>query len=319
MSKLEYPKTLKEFRQKFSTDQSCFEYLAQSRWPDGFQCPNCKSHKAWLNKNRHVYECQQCGRQTSPMAGTILHRSKIPIQEWFWSAYLVATHTPGISAKQLQRQLGISNYESAWYLLQRLRKGMVNENRTTLDGLLEADETIIGGPTKGIKGRGVIQIAHKSLVIGAVEVVQYFDTKGVAKEQAGRLRMELIDHADEKTIREFLETNVTAGASIRTDGWRGYSQTALSRYKHVVQVQKSPELAHQLAPHIHRVFSNLKTWLQGTHHGVEAKYLQGYLDEYIFRFNRRQTPMAAFQTLLGIAATKKPLYLMKICEPESTG
>ena len=85
MSKLEYPKTLREFRQKFSTDQSCLEYLAKSRWPDGFQCPNCKSHKAWLNKNRYVYECQQCGRQTSPMAGTALHRSKIPVQEWFWS------------------------------------------------------------------------------------------------------------------------------------------------------------------------------------------------------------------------------------------
>ena len=319
MSKLEYPKTLREFRQKFSTDQSCLEYLAQSRWPDGFQCPNCKSHKAWLNKNRYVYECQQCGRQTSPRAGTVLHRSKIPVQEWFWTAYLVATHTPGISAKQLQRQLGISNYESAWYLLQRLRKGMVNENRTPLDGLLEADETIIGGPAKGMKGRGVTQSVHKSLVIGAVEVVQYVDKKGVSKEKAGRLRLELVDHADEKTIRKFLKINVAAGASVRTDGWRGYSLTALSGYKHTVQVQGSPEIAHQLAPHIHRVFSNLKTWLQGTHHGVEAKYLQGYLDEYVFRFNRRQTPMAAFQTLLGIAVTKKPVSLVKIREPESTG
>jgi hypothetical protein len=319
VSQPEYPKTLREFRQKFSSDQSCLEYLAQSRWPDGFECPNCKSQKAWLNKNRYVYECQQCGRQTSPMAGTVLHRSKISVQEWFWSAYLVATHTPGISAKQLQRQLGISNYESAWYLLQRLRKGMVNENRTPLNGLLEADETIIGGPAKGMKGRGVTQDSNKSLVIGAVEVVQYIDKKGVAKEKAGRLRLELIDHADEKTIRKFLQTNVSAGASIRTDGWRGYSRTALLGYKHKAQVQGSPEVAHQLAPHIHRVFSNLKTWLQGTHHGVEPKYLQGYLNEYVFRFNRRQTPMAAFRTLLGIAVTKKPISLMKIREPESTG
>lgn len=253
------------------------------------------------------------------MAGTVLHRSKIPIQEWFWSAYLVATHTPGISAKQLQRQLGISNYESTWYLLQRLRKGMVNESRTLLNGLLEADETIIGGPAKGMKGRGVTQSVHKSLVIGAVEVVQYVDKKGAAKEKAGRLRLELINHADEKTIRKFLKTNVVVGATIRTDGWRGYSQTALSGYKHTAQVQGSPELAHQLAPHIHRVFSNLKTWLQGTHHGVEPKYLQGYLNEYVFRFNRRQTPMAAFQTLLGIAVTKKPVSLVKIRKPESTG
>ena len=132
-----------------------------------------------------------------------MHRSKIPVQEWFWSAYLVSTHTHGISAKQLQRQLGISNYETAWYLLQRLRKGMVNENRTPLDGLIEADETIIGGPAKGMKGRGVMQSVHKSLVIGAVEVMQYVDKKGVSKEKAGRLRLDLIDHADEKTSESF--------------------------------------------------------------------------------------------------------------------
>lgn len=252
------------------------------------------------------------------MAGTILHRSKIPIQEWFWAAYLVATHTPGISATQLKRQLGISSDESAWYLLQRLRKGMVNENRTPLTGLVEADETIMGGPAKGEKGRGVIRSPHKSLVIGAVEVLHYADKKGVSKEKAGRLRLECIDHADEKTIGKFLNINVVAGTSVRTDGWRGYSQTALSGYRHTAQVQGSPEMAHQLAPHIHRVFSNLKTWLQGTHHGVEPKYLQGYLNEYVFRFNRRQTPMAAFQTLLGIAVTQKPVSLMRIRQPELT-
>lgn len=241
------------------------------------------------------------------MAGTILHRSKIPIQEWFWSAYLVATHTPGISAKQLQRQLGISSYESAWYLLQRLRKGMVNDGRTPLTGLVEADETIIGGPAKGKKGRGVVQRHQTSLVIGAVEILSYADKRGVVKEKAGRLRLEVIAHADEETIGTFLKENVLSGTLVRTDGWRGYSQTALSGYKHTARVQGSPAMAHQLAPHIHRVFSNLKTWLQGTHHGVEAKYLQSYLNEYVFRFNRRNTPMAAFQTLLGISTQKAPL------------
>lgn len=253
------------------------------------------------------------------MAGTILHRSKIPIQEWFWSAYLVATHTPGISARQLQRQLGVSSYETAWYLLQRLRTGMVNDTRTPLAGLIEADETIIGGPATGKKGRGVTQRVHNSLVIGAVEVLRYVAKNGMGKEKAGRLRLEWMTHADAKTIRQFLKDNVAPGASVRTDGWRGYSQTALSGYEHTVQVQGVPERAHQLAPHIHRVFSNLKTWLQGTHHGVERKYLQGYLDEYVFRFNRRRTPMAAFQTLLGITATKKPIGLWAIRQPESTG
>jgi hypothetical protein len=112
------------------------------------------------------------------MAGTILHRSKIPIQEWFWAAYLVATHTPGISARQLQRQLGVSSYETAWYLLQRLRKGMVNDTRTPLAGLIEADETIIGGSATGKKGRGVTQSVHNSLVIGAIEVLRYVAFNG---------------------------------------------------------------------------------------------------------------------------------------------
>jgi transposase-like protein len=241
------------------------------------------------------------------MAGTILHRSKIPIQEWFWAAYLVATHTPGISARQLQRQLGVSSYETAWYLLQRLRKGMVNDTRTPLAGLIEADETIFGGPATGKKGRGVTQSVHNSLVIGAVEVFRYVAKNGMSKEKAGRLRLEWITHADAKTIGQFLKDNVVPGTLVRTDGWRGYSQTALSGYEHMVQVQGGSERAHQLAPHIHRVFSNLKTWLQGTHHGVGQKYLQGYLNEYVFRFNRRRTPMAAFQTLLGITATKKPV------------
>jgi transposase-like protein len=156
-------------------------------------------------------------------------------------------------------------------------------------------------------------------VIGAIEVLRYVAKNGMGKEKAGRLRLKWITHADTKTIRQFLKDNVAPGASVRTDGWRGYSQTALSGYDHTVHVQGVPEQAHQLAPHIHRVFSNLKTWLQGTHHGVGRKYLQGYLDEYVFRFNRRQTPMAAFQTLLGITATKKPIGLWAIQQPESTG
>lgn len=241
-----------------------------------------------------------------------MHRSHVPIQEWFWAAYLVATLTPGISALQLQRQLGLGSYRSAWFMLNRLRKGMVNDTRTLLSGTVEADETIIGGPAKDKKGRGVTKAAHKSLVIGAVEVLQYVDKKGKDKERAGRVRLEVVDHADGKTIQNFLKSNVTTGSRVRTDGWRGYSATSLAEYRHAPQVQGSPTRAHQLAPHIHRMFSNLKTWLAGTHHGVEPKYLQGYLDEYVFRFNRRETPMAAFQTLLGITASKKPITLAQL-------
>jgi hypothetical protein len=167
-----------------------------------------------------VYECRPCRRQTSPMAGTILHRSKIPLQEWFWAAYLVATHTPGISARQLPRQLGVSSYETAWYLLQRLRKGMVNDSRPPLTGRIEADETIIGGPATGKKGRGVTPSVHNSLVSGAIEVLRYVAKNGMGKEKAGRLRLQWITHADTTTIRQFLKDHVAPGASVRTDGGR---------------------------------------------------------------------------------------------------
>lgn len=243
------------------------------------------------------------------MAGTLMHRSHISIQEWFWAAYLVSTLTPGISALQLQRQLGLGSYRTAWFLLSRLRQGMVNDWRTRLSGLIEADETFIGGPATGKSGRGVIQAAHKSLVAGAVEVKIYTDKKGQRREKAGRVRLSILPNANETKIRPFLDQNVEKGSTIRTDGWRGYSKTALAGFGHEPKVVGADKKAHQLAPHIHRVFSNLKTWLNGTHHGVDPKYLPHYLQEYVFRFNRRQTPMAAFQTLLGITSNKPPITL----------
>lgn len=240
------------------------------------------------------------------MAGTAMHRSKVPVQSWFAAAYHVATFTPGISAVQLQRQLGLKSNDTAWYLLHRLRKGMVNDMRSKISGLVEADETFIGGPEKGKRGRGA---GNKSLVVGAVEVLVYEDKAGKRCERAGRLRLALIPDATEESLGAFLTTNVMSKSRIRTDGWKGYSDTALEDYIHHVRVIRDPQRAHRRFPHIHRVFSNLKTWLNGTHHGVHPKYLPSYLDEYVFRFNRRQTPMAAFQTLLGISLQKKPLTL----------
>ena len=194
-------------------------------------------------------------------------------------------------------------------MLHRLRKGMVNENRRHLSGLIEADESTIGGPAKRKRGRGVTAANHKSLIIGAVEVIPYENKQGKRCERAGRLRLSTLEDAGAVKIRDVLTRNVEAGSTLRTDGWRGYSDDALVGYKHRVRVVRTPERAHRVAPHIHRVFSNLKAWLNGTHHGVEPKYLQRYLDEFVFRFNRRNTPMAAFQTLLGIATQKAPLPL----------
>jgi transposase-like protein len=307
-----YPKTVREFRRQFASEESCIQYLIQSRWTDGFSCPRCQHSAYWYLAKRKLLVCRSCRKETSPTAGTLMHRSHVPIQEWFWAAYLVATITPGISALQLQRQLGLGSYRTAWFMLNRLRKGMVSDYRSRLSGIVEADETIIGSPIKNKRGRGVTHGTYKSLVVGAVEVIPYVDKKGAACEKAGRLRLAVIQNADEATIGSFLNKNVDRGSVIRSDGWRGYSKTALNGYHHDKQIVGSPERVHLVAPHIHRVFSNLKAWLTGTHHGVEPKYLTRYLDEYVFRFNRRQTPMAAFQTLLGIASNKMPMTLAQL-------
>jgi transposase-like protein len=307
-----YPKTVGDFRRQFASEDACIQYLIESRWTDGFSCPRCEHDTYWYLTKRKLLVCRSCRKETSPIAGTLMHGSHVPIQEWFWAAYLVTTLTPGISALLLQRQLGLGSYRTAWFMLNRLRKGMVSDSRSRLSGIVEADETIIGGPIKNKRGRGVTHGTHKSLVVGAVGVIPYVDKKGVAREKAGRLRLAVIQNADEEAIGGFLNKNVEPGSEIRSDGWRGYSKTALKGYHHDKRIVGSPERAHLVAPHIHRAFSNLKTWLTGTHHGVEPKYLTRYLDEYVFRFNRRQTPMAAFQTLLGIASSIKPMSLAQL-------
>lgn len=241
-----------------------------------------------------------------------MHRSRVPLPDWFAAAYHMATFTPGLSALQLQRQLGTRSHDTAWYMLHRLRKGMVSDSRTQLSGLVEVDEGVVGGPAKGKRGRGVSKAKHKTLIVGAVEVLVYHDKEGTRRERAGRLRLEIIPDATEDSLGSFLTRNVEAGSRVRTDGWLGYSETAVADYTHHVRKIGQPARAHKRFPHIHRVFSNLKTWLNGTHHGVDPKYLQTYLDEFVFRFNRRGTPMAAFQTLLGISTRKTPLPLSEL-------
>jgi transposase-like protein len=134
-----------EFQERFPDDAACLEYLAASRWSEGYRCPACGSERAWILERRHLWECSDCHHQASVTAGTVMHGTRTPLRLWFWAAYLVATHTPGISAKQLQRQLGLSRYETAWLILQKLRRAMVAPEREPLRGEVEVDEGFLGG------------------------------------------------------------------------------------------------------------------------------------------------------------------------------
>lgn len=214
--------------------------------------------------------------------------------QWFWAAYLATTLTPGLSAVQLQRQLGLATYETAWTMLHRLRRAMLRPERDRLVGPVEVDESFVGGARSGKRGRGA---AGKVLVIGAVEV------RG---EGSGRVRLAVIPSATQVALEGFVQSNVVEGSTVFTDGFRGYEGLVPLGYDHQPEIQGGKRNPRNILPRIHRVFSNLKTWLAGTHHGVGAKNVTVYLREFEFRFNRRRTPMAAFQSLLGLTGRHSP-------------
>jgi len=235
-----------------------------------------------------------------------MERTHTPLSVWFWAAYLVASQTPGTSAVQFQRQLGLSRYETAFQILHKLRAGMVRPDQDRIGGQpgehVEADEIWVGGRTRG-KGRGV---HDKVLVAGAVEVRQRKRSDSLNQRKtgryAGRVRLALLPDRSAKSLGGFIESTVAPGATMVTDDWSGYAGLAKGNYLHTAIPERGDaEVAEVFLPIIHLVFSNLKTWLRGIHHGVSPQHLQAYLNEFTFRFNRRFYPFNAFRSLLGIA------------------
>jgi transposase-like protein/predicted RNA-binding Zn-ribbon protein involved in translation (DUF1610 family) len=285
-----------EFQERFATEDACRGYLFASRWPDGFVCPACGSCRAGeMHRRRLLWQCKDCGQQTSATAGTVMHATRTPLRTWFWAAYLVATHHPGISAKQLQRQLRLSRYETAWLILQKLRRAMVAPERELLKREVEIDEFFLGGREEGLTGGR--QRGKKALCGIAIEV------RGAG---SGRLRLAVLPDASGSTLRDFTKATTEPGAIVHTDGLQSYRSLAKHGYDHRRRAQSSAAPGEQLLPRAHRAVSNLKAWMHGTHRSVSDEHLAVYLDEHVFRHNRRGTPMAAFQTLLGLSAVHAP-------------
>lgn len=273
----DYPRTLAEFEQRFTTDAACRAYLAKLRWPSGFRCPGCTiSTGGWLT-TRDLVMCARCGHQASVMAGTIFHRSHLPLRVWFQAMWWVTNQKHGVSALGVQRLLGLGSYETAWACLQKLRRAMVRPGRERLSGDVEVDETYVGGVQAG---GGRRHLGNKALVAVAAQV----DGKGI-----GRIRLRRIPDASSHSLRAFITEAIEPGARVVTDGWDGYEGLATLRYKHRAKVIRgSGKTASTLLPRVHRVASLLKRWLLGTHQGgISREQLDYYLDEFTFRFNRR--------------------------------
>jgi transposase-like protein len=287
-----------EFQRRFPTDEACAEYLVAVRWPRGFRCPACGHGHGWrLERRLPTFECAACDRQTSVTAGTVMHRSHLPLTTWFWAAYLMATHSNGISALQLQAQLGIGSYKTAWLLARKLRRAMVDPDRLPLAGLVEVDETSLPQRTKDEPPAGGQGRARRGKlpIVGAVEL------KG---RRPGRLRLAAVPDYSAKSLHAFIALAIDPDATIRTDAWKGYPGAPVAGHD---PRTIGPMAAHLVLPWAHRVFSNLKRWALGTYHGLRRHHLQAYLDEFVFRFNRRHDRPAAFHRLLGLAASRQPM------------
>src|SRR6267142_2665350 len=206
-------RSLSQFQKAFSDEASCAAFMFKRRWPDGFVCPACGKHRVAALKSRpRLHECLDCGRQTSVTAGTVMHRSRLPLTTWFWAAHLMTTHSNGMSALQLQDQLGVT-YKTAWLLTQKLRRSMVDPDREPLEGVVEVDQAEIAfreGDTFFEPGN-----AGKILVIGAVEIIER-DTR------SGRIRLAMISDNSSASIEAFVNANVKRGATLLTDGHKSY-------------------------------------------------------------------------------------------------
>jgi len=228
VSRPPFPKTLREFQTKFASDEACQQYLAACRWPDGFVCPRCEQRRAYELVQQRRWQCAGCRHQVSLTAGTILHNTKIPPTVWFWAAYLMTTDKRGLSALLLQRQLALRRYETAWMMLHKFRRAMVNLVREPLHGEVEVDDTWIGGEQAGLRGSRQLKGRKAALVLVAVE------KRGRA---TGRARMAVIPDFKSATLLAFLKQNVAPGSTVYTDGLKSFTGLQEAGFEHVPRIQ----------------------------------------------------------------------------------
>ena len=292
-----------ELQAWFRTDADCLDYLEWLRWPAGFACAACGHDGAWrLGDGR--FRCSGCGHRTSVTAGTIFDRTRTPLTVWFTACWLFATGKDGISALSLKRTLEIGSYQTAWAMLHRLRSVLVRPGRDRLTGVVEVDETYIGGEEPGLAGG---RARGKKVLTGiAVEVRE---STGL-----GRCRMLPLADASAESLHPFVTDHVEPRATVITDGWQGYSGLEQLGYVHDRRSQRAArargEDPGELLLAVHRVASLAKRWLLGTHQGsVEPAHMASSLNEFVFRFNRRgsRSRGMVFYRVLELAVAHAPV------------
>jgi transposase-like protein len=266
--------SLLEWQKRYGTEKACAAAIAKYRWPKGFICPKCGNDSAWYITTRKVYQCSSCRHQVSVTAGTLFHSTNLPLVKWFWAIYLVAADKGGISALRLSKHIGVS-WPTARNMLKKIRTAMAHRDSIyrLFNELIELDDTYVGGKKPGKRGRGA---TGKKPVLVAVE------NRGKA---AGFVAMKAVETVSGETIENFLKHHLNNGQKVRTDALPAMN-IVNKAHQHDKKITP-PEEASSWLPLVHIVIGNMKTFLNGTFHGVTHKYLQEYLDEFCYRFNRR--------------------------------
>ncbi len=295
-----HERNLMDFFTTFTTEEACERYLMQMRWPDGMPCLQCGGKDFYPRlKDRRAYQCRSCRFFNRPTAGTIFHRTHTSLHHWFVALFLVAFDKRGVSALLLAEELGL-RYETAWAMLQRMRHAMAKrDSQYKLAQYVEMDEMFIGSPTEDKKrGRGTEQTP----VLVAVSYMPAED----GKEYVGFAKLRAVKNIDAPTIIRFAKDVIEKGSTIRSDGYTVYPPLEDNGFIH----DRNPvgkRKAHVILPHVHTYISNLKAFIQGTHHGLAETHLQQYLDEFCYRFNRRKKRQEMFDRLLLACLEKEEL------------
>ncbi|MDQ2733704.1 MAG: IS1595 family transposase [Pseudomonadota bacterium] len=301
----DYPRNWTEFLDWFGTEEACLSYLERLRWPGGFICPSCASAGTPYRSSRSRLMCRDCARQSTVTAGTLFDKTRTPLRVWLAAAWYLTNQKQGVSALGLQRVLGLGSYKTAWAMLHRFRRAMVRPGRDRLKGHVEVDETYlaISDRQEPISPVGRKSSTDKVLVVIAVEMLE---PKGF-----GRIRLRRIADDSASCVIPFVQEAVEPGAEVRTDGSAAYLSLGKLGYEHrrtVIPLSDVP--AHVSMAGVHRVASLIKRWILGTHHGaVEPEHLDAYLDEFVFRFNRRTSASRGmlFYRLLQQAVVTEPV------------
>ena len=286
--------TIFEFQQRFSNEDSCYEYLSELKWGNGFVCPQCGHTHYCRGKRKHDRQCTSCHRISSPTSGTLFHKVKFSILKAFYIVYYVSTSKKGISSTELSRKLGLRQ-KTCWLFKKKVMKAMESSGNNKMDGNIEVDETVVGGQEEGVVGR---KNKKKKLVVFAIE------KKG---RGVNRMYGQLIEHSSAKELGAFMKSNIELSANIKTDNWTGYKPLAKD-FGNLTQILSGEKGGN--FPELHRVIMGFKSWLRGMHHRVI--HLQSYIDEYCYRFNRSNTKEGLFENLILRMVNQRPMTYKQI-------